>query len=179
MVTAEHVAAAMKLSGHDWKRLEILENDSKLAVDVRIIHTVGISAEKIAVLELRAPYSNAQQLPVRMQPLAAEERVLSLAYPDNRLRFAAGRFVRYADSGKIGGNALLEMSDGNDRLALDHGASGAPILDCDGRVVAVVSNVFTQTMQFQSRPIRISTAWGQPNVVSVPIHALKDHVPVE
>ena len=60
----------------------------------------------------------------------------------------------------MAGTALLEMHDGDDRLVLDHGASGAPVLDCAGRVVAVVSNIFTQTMQFHSRAIRISTAWG-------------------
>jgi hypothetical protein len=48
------------------------------------------------------------------------------------------------------------------------------VLDCEGRVVAVVSNIFTQTMQFPSRAIRISTAWGSPNIVSVPIQVLKD-----
>jgi hypothetical protein len=64
------------------------------------------------------------------------------------------------------------MYDGQDRLVLDHGASGAAILDCEGRVVAVVSNLFTQTMQSPFRPIRVSTAWGQPNVVSVPIQVL-------
>ena len=66
------------------------------------------------------------------------------------------------------------MYDGDNRLVLDHGASGAPVLDCQGRVVAVVSNLFTQTMQFLSSAIRISTAWGQANVVSVPIQVLKD-----
>jgi hypothetical protein len=31
----------------------------------------------------------------------------------------------------------------------------------------------TTTMQFMSRTVRISTAWGSPNVVSVPTPALK------
>jgi hypothetical protein len=77
------------------------------------------------------------------------------------------------DGYKLAGTALLEMYDGDDRLVLDHGASGAPVLDCQGRVVAVVSNLFTQTMQFLSKPIRISTAWGQANVASVPIQELR------
>ncbi len=179
MVTAEHVTAAMKLSEADWRQVEILEGEKKQSLAVRIARALGSSAEKVSVLELRVAYADAQKLRLRMEPLATEERVLSLAYPNNSLRFAAGRFVRYADSDRVAGTALLEMSDGNDRLVLDHGASGAPILDCDGRVVAVVSNVFTQTMQFQSRPVRVSTAWGQPNVVSVPIQVLKDYAPAE
>ena len=66
------------------------------------------------------------------------------------------------------------MYDGEDRLVLDHGASGAPVFDCAGRIVAVVSNLFTSTLQLLSRTIRVSTAWGNPNVVSVPIQLLKD-----
>lgn len=172
MVTAEHVAAAMRLSDRDWRQVEILEGENKPSIAVRILRTAGSSAEKISVLELRAAYAGAQALQVRMEPLAAEERVVSLAYPGSRLRFATGRFVRYGDSDRVAGTALLEMYDGDDRLVLDHGASGAPILDCEGRVIAVVSNVFTQTMQSPFRAIRVSTAWGQPNVVSVPIQVL-------
>ncbi len=126
------------------------------------------------MLELQTPFLEAESLPIRIEPLAPEERVVSLAYPSNRLRFARGRFVEYGDSDKLAGTALLELYDGDDRLVLDHGASGAPVLDCQGRVVAVVSNLFTQTMQFLSKPIRISTAWGQANVASVPIQVLKD-----
>ena len=49
-----------------------------------------------------------------------------------------------------------------------------PVLDCKGRVVAVVTNIFTQKKQFLSNAIRISTAWGQANVASIPIQVLKD-----
>src|SRR5262245_3383523 len=174
MVTAEHVAAAMALSGQDWKQVEILDGDIRQSAAVRRLSLAGSHAEKIAVLELRAPFSAARGLKLRMQPLAPEEPVVSLAYPSNRLRFAAGRFVEYGDSDRFKGAALLEMYDGNDRLVLDHGASGAPVLDCRGQVVAIVSNLFTQTMAFPFRVLRVSTAWGQANVLSVPIQALKD-----
>ncbi len=70
--------------------------------------------------------------------------------------------------------ALLEMYDGNDRLVLDHGASGAPVLDCEGRVVAVVTTLITQTINLASHAVRVSTAWQTPNVVSIPIEVLKD-----
>jgi hypothetical protein len=172
MVTAEHVAAAMRLTNEEWKQVEILEGENKQSIGVRLLRSAGSGAERISVLELSAAYAGAQALQVRTEPLAAEERVISLAYPGNRLRFAAGRFVRHGDSDRVAGAALFEMYDGQDRLVLDHGASGAAILDCEGRVVAVVSNLFTQTMQSPFRPIRVSTAWGQPNVVSVPIQVL-------
>jgi hypothetical protein len=175
LVTAGHVAEAMRLSEDNWKQIEIVGEESKLSISVRIARLAGHHAEKLAILELRAGYSGAQALPIRAEPLAPKEPVLSLAYPKNRLRFATGKFEEYGTEGKFAGTALLEMFDGDDRLVLDHGASGAPVLDCDGRVVAVVTNIFTQTMQFFSHAIRISTAWGRPNVVAVPVKVLRDH----
>ena len=166
-------AISLKLSEVDWRQVEILEGEKKQSIAVRILRAAGSNAERISVLELRAAYAGAQALQIRMKPLTAEERVVSLAYPGNRLRFAAGRFVRYGDGDRVAGAALFEMYDGDDRLVLDHGASGAPILDCEGRVIAVVSNVFTQTVQSPFRAMRISTAWGQPNVVSVPAQVLR------
>ena len=172
IVTVAHVATAMGLSDWDWKQVEILEGDNKQTIGIRILRLAGSHSEKIAVLELQTAFAGAQGLRIRMEPLRPEEQVVSLAYPGNRLRFVGGRFVKYGDGDKLAGTALLEMYDGDDRLVLDHGASGAPILDCEGSVVAVVSNIFTQTMQFQFRPVRVSTAWGNPNVVSVPIQVL-------
>jgi hypothetical protein len=173
MVTAAHVAEAMRLSNEHWKQIEIMDGNTSQPVSVRIQRLAGAHAEKIAVLELLTSFEGAEAVPVRTRPLMAGERVVSLAYPSASLRFAEGRFVRYEEEGNASGAALLEMYDGNDRLVLDHGASGAPVLDCEGRVVAVVSNVFTKTMPFMSQAIRISTAWGSPNVASVPISELE------
>ncbi len=83
------------------------------------------------------------------------------------------------EAGKTEGIALLEMADGDDRLALDHGASGAPVFDCDGRVIAVVSNIFAKTIPFMSQAIRVSTAWGNPNIAAVPISVLEGHLEAE
>jgi hypothetical protein len=57
---------------------------------------------------------------------------------------------------------------------LDHGSSGAPVLDCNGRVGAVVSNLITSTMNFPTGAIRVSTAWGSANIVSVPVPIAQD-----
>jgi hypothetical protein len=174
MVTVGHVATAMNLSTDDWKPIEIREAESRRSIPARIAAFAGAGPENIAVLELQSPFSNAPSFRIRTEPLVADEPVVSLAYPGGRARVATGRFVQYGDEKKYAGAALLELYDGNDRLVLDHGASGAPVLDCEGRVVAVVSELFEQTIQFISKPIRISTAWGMPNVVSVPARVLKD-----
>jgi hypothetical protein len=174
MVTVGHVATAMNLSDQKWTPVEIVHGQNKQSIAVRVMRLLGSHTEKIAMLELQTAAAGVQSLQIRTEPLAPEERVVSLAYPGNRLRFASGRFVEYGDSGKFAGTALFEIFDGDDRLVLDHGASGAAVLDCQGRVVAVVSNLFTQTMQFFSPAIRISTAWGQANVASVPIRVLSE-----
>jgi len=174
LVTAAHVAEAMHLSANEWKTLEMQNSGSKRLVSARLVHLAGVHAERIAVLELETAISSAAVLERRAEPLIADEPVVSLAYPSNQLRFAGGRFVQQGSDEKFAGSALFEMYDGNDRLVLDHGASGAPVLDCDGHVVAVVTTLITRTMNFLSNVIRVSTAWQSPNVVAIPIQVLKD-----
>jgi Trypsin-like peptidase domain len=174
IVTAEHVTARMKLSTQDWKQLEIVDGDGSQFIAARIQRLAGGQAEKLAVIELQRAVSAARSFTIRQEPLLPEERVMTLAYPAGRFHAVTGRFVRYGDSEKLAGTALLEMYEGENRLVIDHGASGAPVIDCDGRVAAVVSNIFTQTMVWVSHEIQISTAWGMPNVVSVPVQALED-----
>ena len=173
IVTAAHVAEAMHLSRQHWNPIEVRERESAGSIAARLVRVIGSNTEKMAVLELEKSFPSAVSLPIRLEPLAAEEPVVSLAYPDGRLRFAQGRFVRNGDEERFFGAALLEFYDGNDRLVLDHGASGAPVLDCKGRVAAVVSTVITQTINLPTGAVRVSTAWQTPNVVAIPAHHLQ------
>jgi hypothetical protein len=172
IVTAEHVSAAMNLSTEDWKPLEVVDGDGNQFIAARIQRLAGAQVERLAVIELQHAVSEARSIAMRKEPLLSEEPVMTIAYPTGRPQLVSGRFVRLEDNGTLTGLALLELYEGNDRLIVDHGASGAPVIDCNGRVAAVVSDVFTQNIHWAHREIRISTAWGMPNVVSVPVQAL-------
>jgi hypothetical protein len=172
VVTAAHVAEAMRLSTREWADITLRERESETIIPARVAVIAGAHAEKMAVLELKAAFAGAAALPVRTAPLVAEERLLSLAYPNGELRFASGRFAEFGTEGSFSGAALIEMYDGNDRLVLDHGASGAPVLDCEGRVVAVVSTLMTRILNLPTGAVRVSTAWQTPNVLSIPAEDL-------
>src|SRR5205085_12175766 len=143
--TARHVSAGMMRTTRDWKLLEIRDGDRTRSVPARIARVVGPGAEKLAVLELQSEFPNAHNAAIRTAPLMPEDQVVTFAYRDGHPRIVGGRFVKYGDDERLAGAALLEMFDGKDRLAVDYGASGAPVYDCDGRIAAVVTTVITQT----------------------------------
>jgi len=172
IVTAAHVASGMKLSTQDWKSLKLEDGADSQSISVRILR--GAYTEKLAVLELQTSVSTARSVAIRMTPLVPEDRVVTIAYPNQRLRAVAGRFVQYADAGRLAGTALFEIYEGDNRLVIDYGASGAPVFDCEGRVAAVISTVITQILATPFGEMRIPTAWGSPNVVSVPVQQLME-----
>src|SRR4051812_12805797 len=160
LLTAAHVVEAMHLSQQHWKQIAIRDDGRTLSIPVRIRRTAGSYSEKIAVLEMATSFPGAKLPPTRTEPLAPDKPVMSHVYTSTKRgpRFAPGRFVQYGHD-KLAGTALFELYDGHDRLVIDYGASGVPVLDCQGRAVAVVSNAMTQTIQFLSRVIRVSTPW--------------------
>jgi hypothetical protein len=175
VVTAEHVSAGMMLSTQDWKSLEIRDGDEIRLLAARVERVIGTGAEKLAVLALQSAFPGARSHAIRTAPLAPEDQVVTLVFAEGPPRVVGGRFVKYGDDERLAGAALLEMFDGNDRLAIDFGASGAPVYDCDGRIAAVVTTVITQTFPGWSGPVRVSTAWGTPNVLSIPAQALEEY----
>jgi hypothetical protein len=179
MLTAAHVAEAMHLSEADWTQVEIRDGNNIQSIAVRLERLAGSHSEKIALLQLKTSFQSAQVLRIRTEPLIPDERVVSLAYPLDRLRFAAGRFVQYGADGRFAGTAMFELYDGDDRLVLDHGSSGAPVVDCQGRAVAVVSNLLTREIHFLSSAIRVTTPWQNANVICVPIQVIEDSAQAE
>src|SRR4029453_15559571 len=164
----------MRLSTQNWTLLNVQGAADSQAIFARIQRLAGDGAEKLAVLELQTAVSTARSVAIRMTPLVPEDRVVTIAYPNQRLRAVAGRFVQYADAGRLAGTALFEIYEGDNRLVIDYGASGAPVFDCEGRVAAVISTVITQILSTPFGNRRVSTGWGSPNVVSVPIQQLNE-----
>src|SRR5579864_4139084 len=97
MVTIGHVATAMNLSERSWRPVEIWTGKNKQSVPVRIQHVMGSHTEKLVVLELQTAFPQAQGFQLRKEPLVPEEPFVSVAYPDDHLRVASGRFVRYSE----------------------------------------------------------------------------------
>ncbi len=176
IVTAAHVADGLKLTPHSWAQINLGPKGDADRVDARIGQLVDAHPEKIAVIELSKPARGAMPLAVRSAPLKPDEPILSVAYSGMRLRFAGGRFVDSEPATKFPGAALFEIYDGTDRLVIDEGASGAPVLDCRGEVVGVITGTLSQEVTIFSRTVRISTAWQKPNVVGIPVESLANLV---
>ena len=104
IVTAAHVASGMKLSTQEWKSLKLEDGADSQSISVRIRRLAGAHAEKLAVLELQTAVSTARSVAIRMSPLVPEDRVVTFAYPNQRPRTVAGRFVQYADNGQARGH---------------------------------------------------------------------------
>ena len=185
---AHFVDDAPALPRGEWRKVEVRQRDATVQVSARLLAVVRALPEGFAIFELHEPFPNAQTLKLREKPLSRNEPVRSIAYLDG-LRFAKGRFAEIAGSGDIPrdhpfakvrpGSGLFEMWDiedrKNDRFVLDHGASGAPIIDCEGKVAAVASSFVTQgSLYFAGREIRLTTPWGMANNTAALIQPLFD-----
>jgi hypothetical protein len=185
---AHFVDDAPVLPRGEWRKVDVQQRDVTVQVSARLLAVVKALPEGFAIFELREPFPNAHTLKLREKPLSRNEPVLSIAYLDG-LRFAKGRFAEIAGSSDNArddpfakvrpGSGLFEMWDinerNNDRYVLDHGASGAPIVDCEGNVAAVASSIVTQgSLYFAGREITLTTPWGMANNTAALIQPLLD-----
>jgi len=59
---------------------------------VRVLGFAEGVLERFAILQLQTPFDGARPLQMREAPLGIEEKVISIAYLDGKLRFAKGIF---------------------------------------------------------------------------------------
>lgn len=180
LVTIGHVAEDVTPTS-DWKEIKISQGEDanlhRRPIQARLRRSIPLPdfpSVTIAILELAEPVPGAKILDVRREGLVPDEPLSALGYNGDRLRSAKGTFLRVGTSeegkAEMTGRSLAELYDGNDRLALDYGVSGGPVFDCAGKVVLMIDNVITQPSPFDGG--RISTAWGFPNVIAVPLKSL-------
>lgn len=197
LVTAAHFAS--ELSADEWQEAELRqasrdgEPDTTVQARLRVVVRGKVSdgqrsgtgpntglAEDLAILELQDPFPNARVLDIEPEALARDTAVLVLGYPAGKMQAARG-IVRETENSarRYPGLALFEVQ-GPNRLLLNGGASGAPVLDCrHGRVVAVLNGLLTgPTLPFlPPESSVIPTPWGSPTNTAVPaatLAALRD-----
>ena len=190
LVTAAHFAN--ELPADDWREVELRqardgEPDMVVRTRIRVVapqapakdRMTGAAAraglaQDVAILELQDPFPNAQVLQVKPEPPPKDAAILVIGYPDGTMQAARG-IVREAEdpAGKYAGLAMFEVQ-GSNRLLLNAGASGAPVLDCrEGHVVAVLNGLLTgPPLSFLSRNLVIPTPWGSPTNTAVPASTL-------
>jgi Trypsin-like peptidase domain len=192
LVTAAHFAN--ELPADEWQEAELRqasrdgEPDTTIRVRLRVVVRGRVSdghqsrtgpsaglAEDLAILELQDPFPNARVLDIQPEAPAKNATVLVLGYPAGKMQAARG-IVRETENSarRYPGLALFEVQ-GSNRLLLNGGASGAPVLDCrHGRVVAVLNGLLTgPTLPFlPPEHAVIPTPWGSPTNTAVPAATL-------
>jgi trypsin-like peptidase len=177
-VLALHVAKALGLSSSEWIPVEIYQNerDAKIhrhqRIRARLLRTIAWGLDGLAVLKLEKPFQGARPLAIRTAPLKPGEKVITPAYPGGFLELAEGHFlgIDLALSNERKEVSYAIEIDGN-RLALDSGASGAPVLDCTGQVVASVSALFYLASE---NGLDEATPRGQKTNEAIPVTILPD-----
>jgi hypothetical protein len=147
----------------------------------RLLHTIETGTdEKLYIVELAETFTDIEVPKIRFDPLSDKEPVYSLTYDDGVFALATGRHLlpeQSTDAANPGDPPppflMFELADPSekDRLVIDAGSSGSPIFDCQGHVVSAVAMVLTQELNLMG-VMRVSTAWGEPNVYGVSINAI-------
>jgi hypothetical protein len=177
-VLALHVAKLLGLSNREWTPVEIYQNerDPKIhrhqRMRARLLRTIPWGLDGLAVLKLEEPFQGARPLAIRAEPLKPGEKIITPAYPGGLLELTTGHFLgidlALSNESKQASYAI-EIDD--NRLALDSGASGAPVLDCRGRVVAAVS---AQVYLVSENGLVEATLRGQHTNIAIPVTILLD-----
>lgn len=178
-----------------WSDAEEAKSNHVIETRARIANVFAgdPGAEVIVALELKDVVEGEQIAKIRSVPLRQNEPVVALAYPgpdgsraltafelpdpDPVLRIALGN-VRYPTPSEDARSdearepppyIPLDVGDRNNRRdVLNHGASGAPVFDCDGQVVATVQDYASRPMNVAAfGSLNVPPPWGQANNFAV------------
>ena len=140
--------------------------------------------ENIYILELADPVKNALVLPVRSTLPQYGEPIIGIGYADGRLHFGYGHYQGIANTDnenvELVGKPVIEMDGSKNRLVLDSGASGGPIIDCREHIFGLTSQVISNDLMRMTQDganvhvelWRLGTKPGTPTNAIVPATAL-------
>jgi hypothetical protein len=195
LVTIEHVARGARLND-TWKDVTIFWSNAKNEEPGNKLHTrmrfkemiPGVhQLEYAALLEVEYYVPGGMAAQIRATPLRRNEPVVGMGYAGGKLRFAEGRLAFPEPSGDPESGQKVEIPlpylpfemydpEGNDgrgdRYALDYGASGGPIFDCNGNVAAIVQGFHSRQLHMLGQMQRVTTAWGTANVSGISASSL-------
>ncbi len=228
-VDSTHLATISHISddviSETWRAVTVMSGTEvrmpatkSFETEVRLIKTIDVGlSEKISLIELKDKVPDSVSATIRANPVENNEPVVGVGYRGDEptLQYAVGHFGMPEPSGEPDPDAkplepflYFELSDekGEDRKVFDHGTSGAPLFDCEGEVVAIISNIRTtpveeieamwqllQTLEKFNKTLPgnplgkqiadmksgITPPWGGPNNTAVPASPLLSHMPKE
>lgn len=179
MVAVEHVVEAFGLSHDTWHEVTVVQqypgsiwwNEVAVLVRIKRVLSDGVP-EDLHVLELKEPLPWPIQLAeVRATPFVIGERALGIGYTGGTLTAAVGQYidVPLRNSNQF---ARFELVRRTERDVLLSGASGGPIFDCTGRVMAVIARILPES-KFGALPRSAdgnAYLLGSVNVLAVATH---------
>jgi S1-C subfamily serine protease len=167
IVTVAHVIDkdGINITFNKWSFIHI-KNES---LDIEIKARLKRQTNRISILELDHAITNIKPLSISDIFPSKEEEAVTLGYPFGKLTEAGGRYVKHKNN-----DMFFELFKDNNRLAVDHGSSGAPIFNCEGKVIGVTEAILVNpiTLFLTHGEQRIPPPWGHPNVIG--IHIPKD-----
>lgn len=171
LVTAGHVANILLLSA-SWSKIEVRQrkdwytiSETQYARILRIGRIEGADLreivflekfvkEDVAIVELSDDFRGAKPLDIAKEQESDYRPLFSVAYPAGKLVFASGHSLPSSlDNDYLGDYSYL-LHINMRKPDLIRGASGAPILNCEGRVVGILT-------------IKIEDAFAVPNPISL------------
>ena len=195
IATVEHVVKSMQLSADKWSPVMLgrekgersgLWEAQTVSVRIERIEETG-GYENIYVLRVKGRLKSTLIPPIRDTPLANFEPVVTIGYPNGRLKYGYGHFwgrETGEDAFPVSQDRYLaEIYGIYDHVEFTEGSSGSPLFDCDGKIIASISqyinplgrdlaklkrNLITKLRELKGMPPE-NFEWDRANMVVSPI----------
>lgn len=188
LVTAGHFARILPDDPPAWSKIEILQQRKGRKIfkrqNVRIMRIGNIrdasirelgfmekyAREDLGILELESPFLDALPLDVAPHKVEPYYPLRILAYPYGKLTPARARSLPPGLDEKFFGRfeSLLHIEILNQRNIAGAGASGSPVLNCEGKVAGTITAQLSDVFVNPQRLWVIRPAYGSATNYAVP-----------